>query len=143
MVIIICLSGHFLYFSFIFEWRFRKKSKYRRFRLYIFCRRDNNTAKEAFFMKKGKLLAVCVIGVLMAVGLVLAGCGDQGCSGDGACSARSIPTYSEGSNAATGTVYEKSGAGDNCSDSSCAANKIIGQTGPYPGDLGKSVSCDC
>jgi hypothetical protein len=35
-------------------------------------------------MKKSKLLAVCLIGILMAVGLVLASCGSK-CDNDGKC----------------------------------------------------------
>jgi hypothetical protein len=68
-------------------------------------------------MKKSKLLAVCLIGILMAVGLVLASCGSK-CERDGNCDVEA-------------RYY--------CHDSSCSVYIEINR------NQGKntSVKCDC
>jgi hypothetical protein len=88
-------------------------------------------------MKKSKILAVCLIGVLMAVGLVLAGCGPN-CSEKGECSA-SVTTLS-GSYGVSGYTYNPDVRPcDN--DSSCAVRKAISKT-DVTADSPK-VKCDC
>jgi len=72
------------------------------------------TAKE-LFMKKGKILVVGLIALLMAGGLVLASC-RAGCEGAGTCEV-------------------KSNKGSVCSDSACAANQAFME--------GKNGKCDC
>jgi hypothetical protein len=72
-------------------------------------------------MKKSKLLAVCLIGVLMAVGLVLASCGSN-CSEHGDCET-------------TGNTR-----GSFCDDDDCAVNKVWnGKSSSGQG----VTTCDC
>jgi hypothetical protein len=89
-------------------------------------------------MKKSKLLAVCLIGVLMAVGLVVMGCGSK-CDEDYWCRADAIDD--ENGRAVYGfRPYSNPEVtcDKNCSDSSCAPNKVMGK--PYDG---YNVNCDC
>jgi hypothetical protein len=73
-------------------------------------------------MKRSKLLAVCLIGVLMAVGLVLMGCDDDsGCYLDNQCYISTFQSH-----------Y--------CNDKKCAVNKEF-QKGVFSRDSG--VKCDC
>jgi hypothetical protein len=73
------------------------------------------------FMKKSKLLAVCLIGILMAVGLVVMGC-NLNCDNDSNCS---------GTRKGFGFNY------DYCPDSSCAVTKAYNASTTWP------VDCDC
>jgi hypothetical protein len=74
-------------------------------------------------MKKRKLLAVCLIGILMAVGLVLAGCGNSNCSIDGDCEI-------------SGGKLQYMCHGDNSSE--CAVNKAWSAN-----KTSDRVKCDC
>ena len=69
-------------------------------------------------MKKSKLLAVCLIGVLMAVGLVIMGCGSK-CPRNGDCKYTS-----------TGYSTIKT----SCTDAKCVIYKSTDYT---------SAACDC
>jgi len=70
-------------------------------------------------MKKGKILIVGLIALLMVVGLVLASCG--ACPKAGGC------------------TVSNNGSGNTCSESNCAARKYMldSNRGPTP------ASCDC
>jgi hypothetical protein len=77
------------------------------------------TAREFFMMKKSKILIVALIGLLMAGGLVLAGCDDDSkkpCSTGGNCYVSGISV-----------------SGNWCKESRCAVSKA--GSGPS--------SCDC
>ena len=76
-------------------------------------------------MKKGKILVVGLIGLLLAFGLVLAGCGDK-CSEKGDC------------------VVTSDSSGDvilakKCDNNKCAVSKLAG-TEAKPN---MNVRCDC
>jgi hypothetical protein len=66
------------------------------------------------------LLAVCLIGILLAVGLVLASCGGK-CPGSGDCKFAGAATWNF------------------CTDSSCAVTKEYNKSGSKD----NSVTCDC
>jgi len=79
-------------------------------------------------MKRGKILVVSLIGLLMAGGLFLAGC-EKGCPGSGDCQ------VSTGSN---GTAY----ISDYCGNGDCAARKILEYKDGKP-QANASASCNC
>lgn len=81
-------------------------------------------------MKKGKILAVALIGLMLAGGLALASC-RSGCDGAGTCSIDG----GKGSYCSNYKINYSSGA-----VSGCAANKALVKS-----QLGKSSSgqCDC
>ena len=90
---------------------------------------------------KNKILAVSLVGLLMAGGLVLAGCGKGTCSdfdAEGDCRA-----YVSETNGALGV------SGSSCTDSSCAAWKAMKNptsvklTTDSDGYKYKTVNCDC
>jgi uncharacterized lipoprotein NlpE involved in copper resistance len=88
-------------------------------------------------MKKSKLVAVSLIGVLLAVGLALAGCDEKNnCSGDGSCYA----DYSREYGTDTGDWVA---AGRYCGTDTagCAVLKAPNVSGDQPKP--KSVKCDC
>jgi uncharacterized lipoprotein NlpE involved in copper resistance len=73
-------------------------------------------------MKKSKLLAVCIIGILMVVGLILMGC-DKGCSGVINCVA----------------VNNSNTHRDSCFDSSC----VVTNYRDSKNTTGSDIYCDC
>jgi hypothetical protein len=77
-------------------------------------------------MKKSKLLAVCIIGILMAVGLLLAGCGPacQGCKA-------TVEDAGYDNGLLMWREYK------NCTRDRCLKNKGT------PKKLGQVVYCDC
>ena len=78
-------------------------------------------------MKKSKFLALGLIALLMAVGLVLAGCKEPGCSRDGKC--EYYPAVFSGPNPSSGV--------DNvCSDSDCDVYEAKSRTS-------SSSDCSC
>jgi hypothetical protein len=87
---------------------------------------DRVTKKETF-MEKGKLVAVALIGILLAVGLVMASCGNDGCTGSAKC--------------LTGPAAINSG-GENysCDMSSCVVAKAYKAGDDYHT---KDLRCDC
>ena len=80
-------------------------------------------------MKKSKILVVGLIGLLMAVGLVLAGCREPGCTNDGECEFRLEVLGTQ--------YYAGNPRVDNvCGDSDCNVYKARAGTG-------SSSSCNC
>jgi len=78
-------------------------------------------------MKKSKLLAVALIGLMLAGGLALASC-RAGCPGVGDCEVKD----------GKGSFCSKGGSDD---VGNCAATKAFGDS-MYPG-VSKSGKCDC
>ncbi|MCL1930970.1 MAG: hypothetical protein FWF55_04085 [Treponema sp.] len=81
-------------------------------------------------MKKSKILVVGLIGLLMAGGLVMAGCDEPGCSNDGKC---------EYQTAVLDGYYGSSSGVDNvCGDSDCNVYKQ-----KYSGGATARADCNC
>ena len=84
---------------------------------------------------KNKILAVSLVGLLMAGGLVLAGCGKGTCADFGAKGDCEAYVGKEKGAIAVG--------GGSCTDSSCAAWKAMKNPPKLKADEGREIRCDC
>jgi hypothetical protein len=91
------------------------------------------TAKGVF-MKKGKILVLALVGLLMASGMVLTGCDDLGYTPTPSNPSNGCPNYS----CHAYTDSDGDGSFDVCNKSSCRVYNV-----PYPVPPNTNVKCNC